>query len=188
MHLFSTGFPVILSSVFRKKNRYVKSKLFILFLVTVIVSAGIGISYANSNDTLTADGFAEGYCDVVFTSVSVSDNEVEKFVGDVGASIVNAGKGISVNIDHAYPSYEVYIDFTIQNTGSLPIDVNGLLTSSFDDSVMGCSISGFDGVSFLPSGSFLSGVLTLTVLDSIKQNSVYAFSFDFGFSNDDFTS
>jgi len=40
----------------------------VLFLVVVMVSAGVGTGYAVLADEINISGFAECYCDVAFTS------------------------------------------------------------------------------------------------------------------------
>jgi hypothetical protein len=185
-HLFPIEFPMLrrIRKLLVRKLRLhqLKSKIIIMSLIFFIASAGIGLSYAQSNGGINCDSVAESYYPMIFTDVSVSDNEVEKFIGEISADIDTEGKTITVDIDHAYPSYEVYIDFTIMNTGDTPAMVHGLTASSYDDTAMSFSLSGFEGVDTIPGGGTLDATLTITVLNTALQNSEYPFSFSFGFS------
>ena len=105
-------------------------KLGVLFIVSVIASAGMGVSYAVTNGEFNTNGVC--YPDVEFTDVSTSDNEYVKEVADVDAQIVNAGRGIDVDISNAYPGYEATINFTIMNIGDCPIYVSGVSVWSSD--------------------------------------------------------
>jgi len=185
-HLFPIEVPALrrIKRLLIRKLRLhqLKSKIIIMSLIFIIASAGIGLSYAQSNGDIDCDCMADSYYPMIFTDVSVSDNEVEKFIGEISAEIDAEGKTITVDIDHAYPSYEVYIDFTIMNTGDTPATVHGLTASSYDDTAMSYSLSGFESVDTIPCGGTLDATLTITVLNTVLENSEYPFSFSFTFS------
>jgi len=167
-------------------------KLGLLFLVAVIASAGIGVSYASFNGGYVIGGFPSCYCDVAFVgSVTAYDNEVTKFIGEVDAWFIddyNDGlyNGIWVEIAHAYPGYVVYIDFTVINAGNNPINIDGLAPGGYDPSAMAVSLTGdISTTGSLPAGDTVDGTLTITVLNGAFQNEEYEFTIDLGFYNEE---
>ena len=175
-------------------------KLCVLFLLTVIVvaAAGMGISYATNG--LNTDVIAQNWCDVAFTSAEPGDppdNEVDIDVGDVSVILisrvptlssdvpVNDGNRILVTVTTAYPGYEAYVDFTIKNMGTSIIDVNGIVLEDYNDTAMGITVTGFEGVIELVPGEELSGRLTISVLNEAEQNWQYPFVVGFGFSSEE---
>ena len=168
-----------------------KAKLGVLILLTFIISAGIGVSYAYTNGDINPLGVPSSYCDVAFVGeVYASDNEVEKFIGEVDAWLTdetNPGEynGIWVEIYHAYPSYEVYIDFTVKNTGERPIDVNGLVPISYDPLAMAFTLTGdISTTTSLDIGETVDGRLVILVLNTVNQNDCYEFEVGIGFSGE----
>jgi hypothetical protein len=162
----------------------------VLVLIAFIASAGIGVSYASLNGGYVTDGFPSCYCDVAFVgSVTAYDNEVTKFIGEVDAWLIddyNDGlyNGIWVEITHAYPCYEVYIDFTVINAGKNPINIDGLAPGGYDPSAMAVSLTGdISTTGSLPAGNTVDGTLAITVLNGALQNGEYEFTIDLGFYN-----
>jgi len=167
-------------------------RLGVLVLIAVIASAGIGVSYATINGDYDIGGFPSCYCDVAFVgSVTAYDNEVTKFIGEVDARLIddyNDGlyNGIWVEITHAYPCYEVYIDFTVINSGNNPINIDGLVPGGYNPSAMAVSLTGdISTTGSLPAGNTVDGTLTITVLNGALQNEEYEFTIDLGFYNEE---
>lgn len=168
-----------------------KGKLGLVFLVGVIAVAGMGVSYGVITNNFETNGIPGCYFDVAFVdSVYAYDNEVEKDIGTVYAELTDGYNngyydGIYVEIDHSYPTYEVYIDFTVQNTGDHPIDVNGITVTNYDNSAMSTSLSGdlADTSSIAPLEK-VDGTVNITVLNEAKMNWIYEFEIGLGFSGE----
>jgi len=155
----------------------------VLFLVVVIVSAGIGTGYAVLADEINIDDFAECYCDVGFVSVWTDDNEMDKYVADVSAVITNNGNGLSVSISNAYPGYVAYIDFAIQNMDVNPAYVGGVIIGNYDEDALDIVVSGVNpGAVLYQNGNLLVGTLTVSVLQGVMESTGYPFDVSLGFS------
>ena len=164
-------------------------KLGVLFLLAVIVvaSAGMGISYTSNG--LSIVGVPSDWCDVAFTSAAPGDppdNEDDKDVGDVTVTLDPSGNSITVDIITAYPGYEAYVDFTIANIGNKPIDVNGVVSQTYNTTALAVQVSGVEAGTVLGVGESINGNVTVRVLQGAAQNTVYQFTVGLGFSNEDY--
>lgn len=158
-----------------------KAKIGLILLAAIVVSAWTGVSYSFCNgnpvDPLIIDP------DVAFVgTVTAYDNEVGKNIGTVTASLTGPYgdglyNGIAVEILSAYPGYIAYIDFTVENTGDVPINVRGLVSDVYDHNAMSISLAGnIATISQLQAGESVSGTAVITVLNDALQNNLYAFS------------
>jgi len=172
-----------------------KKKLGLLFIVAVIASAGIGVSYASFNGGYVIGGFPSCYCDVAFVGdVFATDSDDDtKNIGDVQAWLTDEYppstglyNGIGVEITGAYPCYEVYIDFTVKNAGERLLDVGGITLENYNHSAMLTHLSGpLSDVGSLLPGEEKDGRLTIIVLNEAKMNWLYEFEIGLGFSGED---
>ena len=95
-----------------------KTKLFAAIILTMIALGTIGFSYSCLNGGWQINCYCN--CDIKFTYVTTSDNEIEKDVANVYAEKTCDGNTINAYISNAYPCYEAYINYTIKNTGCKP--------------------------------------------------------------------
>lgn len=162
----------------------IKLGVLLLLAVIVVASAGMGISYADGGIEL---GQAPScYCDVAFTSAEPGDppdNEFDKDVGHVAVTLDPSGSSITVDITTAYPGYEAYIDFTITNLGNQPIDVDGVVSETYDANALEIVVTGVAENTVLYAGESLEGTVTIKVLPGAEQNTPYPFTMGLGFSN-----
>ncbi len=145
-----------------------KKELGALLFVIIISFASMGTSFAGDKHT-------------EFTQFSFGDNEELKDVGYVSAYINQAGNLI-VTVSDAYPGYEAWVTFVIQNIGG-PEDpgmylwsisfINGN-TSKIDIDVtdpLGGSLIN----TYIDPGETLKGLLTITALPGAEQDASYSF-------------
>ncbi|MGF3585339.1 MAG: hypothetical protein ACQXXD_06450 [Thermoplasmatota archaeon] len=157
-----------------------KAKIGVLFLVSVIASASIGVSYSCVNGGIAVNRCCPP-CNVKFTDVTTADNEFDddvedpKDVGNVTAWIVECGRGIVVSIVNAYPLYEAYVNFTIKNKGSKPIHIDEVFVEDYDTTALTIDVSGATACIWISPGETLNGGLTVEILQAAKQNWEYSF-------------
>ena len=162
----------------------IKLGVFFLLAVIVVASAGMGISYADGGIELGQ--VPSCYCDVAFTSAGAGippDNEFDKNVGHVTVTRDPSGSSITVDITTAYPGYEAYIDFTITNLGNQPIDVDGVVSETYNANALEIVVTGVAENTVLYAGESLEGTVTIKVLSEAEHNTPYPFTMGLGFSN-----
>ena len=111
-----------------------KEKALALLTCIFISLSILGFIYAQWNDVVVirnvmtfGDDPDMGFVD----SLKCWDNEAPKDVGKYGcyyAELITgteAYKTLIININNAYPDYEVHCNFTVENVGTLPLHING---------------------------------------------------------------
>lgn len=163
----------------KDKEYGMKTKLCVVAMVAVIASAGFGSSYAY----LYGGPFIRNVYrtpNVKIIDFTISDNEFEegvvdpKDVGDVTAYIC-CGKTIKSFITNAYPSYKVYISFTIQNKDSKRVHIDEVSIEEYDNTAFEIAISTI-ACTWICPGETLDGLLTVHILQEAEQNSQYSFN------------
>ena len=102
-----------------------KSKMIGLFAVLMIALMAVGFAYALWDATLLINGNVEtGDVNAGFNSLSISCEDNEEGL-DVGTCSVSwpalwGSKTLEVTIDNAYPSYICWVEFTIDDLGTVP--------------------------------------------------------------------
>jgi len=134
-------------------------------------------------------GFAqENY--TVFVGYDSWDNEIEKDVGDVTAHIEDP-LNLVIYVGNAYPTYVAYVNFTIKHMGNenapevflACIDIN----NPYAGVEMDIDITDLNGdpipigTSLLP-GETLEGMITITVLNEVDEDTSYSFGVGLTFS------
>ena len=161
-----------------------KAKLCVLFLVAMMVSAGVGTSYASYTGGIHFSNCCpECYCDVKFIDATASDNEFEddvvdpKDVGSVSAQIVDDNT-ITVQVDNAYPLYRAYITFILKNTGSMPLHIDEVYLEDYDTTALYVEVTDVVACMWIDPGETATGMVTVEVLQAAKQNWQYPFHVD----------
>ena len=128
------------------------TKVAVLFLVLALALAAVGVGYAMWSKTLTIDGTVKtGEVNAIFTTATCTDTGVDPgYTKDVGScEVTGAGtQKLTITITNGYPCYTCDIDFTIDNTGTIPVkvqsfDLSGVpseLTVTWTDLVLGTQI------------------------------------------------
>jgi hypothetical protein len=149
-----------------------KTKIFALLILAMIVLSIIGYSYACRNGGIQINCYYN--CDVEFTEVTTSDNEIEKEVANVYAEICDGDK-INAYITNAYPCYEAYIDFTIKNKGNKPVHIDEVRIEDYDKTALEISIIDIIACTWISPGETINGQVTVHILQEAKQNWQYTF-------------
>lgn len=148
-----------------------KKTVAILALAIVLVSV-MSYSYASLNGTTkTCSCFG-----IEFTAVSVSDNEIGRDIGKVWAQITCDGKRIDVHMTQAYPSYEAYVNFTIMNTGTLPIHIDEVRVGPYDRDALEIETTNLAACTWISPGRTLRASEAVTILVGARQGWSYAFT------------
>jgi len=154
-----------------------KTKLFATLILTMITLSTIGYSYACWNGRIHINCYCN--CDIEFTTVTTTDNEIEKDVADVYAEITNDGNTINAYITNAYPCYEAYITYTIQNTGNKPTHFKNLTIINPNPEALEITTTNHTCTWLQPSET-IEGVTTIHILQEAKQNWQYTFQIKIG--------
>jgi len=96
----------------------------LLLLTTIISIMSIGYSLARGNIQINPYTTNNQIFKVVFIQVECWDNEKTKEVAQTTATITPDGRQIQTHLTNAYPCYTAYINFTIQNQGTLNAHIN----------------------------------------------------------------
>ena len=149
-----------------------KTKIFALLILAIIALSIIGYSYACQNGGIHINCYCN--CDVKFTSVSTSDNEIEKDVANVNAEITNEGNSITACITNAYPCYRAYITYTIKNTGCKPVHFDTLTIINDHPEALEITTTNHT-CTYLSPCDTVQGTTTVHILQPAQQNSEYTF-------------
>jgi hypothetical protein len=119
----------------RRKKLLGLSRYSILGIALIFFLGFMGLGFAFWNDSITLNSTLNtGYIEPVFTAATLSSGEEEgaedsgqAFAESIGeVEISEDGKTLSVEFDEADPNGLYYLDFTIKNNGSLPVELNDL--------------------------------------------------------------
>jgi len=150
-----------------------KNKLFAALILTMITLGTMGYSYACWNGRISINRHYN--CDIEFTTVATTDNEIEKDVADVYAEITCDGDTINAYTTNGYPCYEAYIDFTIKNTGNKPIHIDQVTIGDYDKTALEIEMTNIIACTWISPCETINGQLTVHILQEAKQNWQYTF-------------
>jgi len=155
-----------------------KTKLFAAIILTMIALGTIGFSYSCLNGGWQINCYCN--CDVKFTYVTTSDNEIEKDVAAVTATI-NCGHTINAYITNAYPCYRAYINYTIKNTGCKPVHFDSVTIINDYPEALEITTTNHT-CTWLSSCETVKGTTSVHILQPAKQDWQYNFQIKIGFS------
>jgi len=150
-------------------------KLFATLILTMIILTAIGYSYAYSNSGIHINS----NCDIEFTTVTTTDNEIEKDVANVHAQITPDGNTIQTYISNAYPCYQAHITYTIQNTGNKPTHFTNTTITNPNPEALEITTTNHT-CTWLQPGETTEGTTTVHILQPAKQNEQYTFQIKIG--------
>lgn len=161
------------------KNGKVIGVISTLMLVMV---ATTGVAFALWSKTLLISGQTQtGKLNVGFEPpVIISDNEIDKDVGETTASLVDLdGDGvydkIVVTINNAYPSYEAYIDCKIKNYGTIPAIIQSIDVNAPPELTVEINWFIYPGMQLDPGDETIAEIY-VHVLQAASQGSTYTFT------------
>jgi hypothetical protein len=149
-----------------------------MLTLTIIALLTMGYSYACQNGGIN---IKPNTFDVAFTNVIANDNEAEIDVATTHAQITRDENTINVYISNAYPCYEAYITYTIQNMGKMPAHFNSLTITNPNPEALEITTTDHTGT-WLQPGQTTQGTTTIRILQEAKQNWQYQFQISIGIS------
>ena len=152
-------------------------KLLFALALTILTLTAIGYSYACTNGGITINCYCN--CDVKFTSVTFWDNEIEKDVANVYATLSCDKDTINVIITNGYPCYRAYINYTIKNTGCRPVYFENLTITNPNPEALDITTTNHTGTWLQPCQT-ISGLTTAHILQQAQQNWTYQFQIKIG--------
>lgn len=153
-----------------------KAKIFALLILTMIALSTIGYSYACWNGGIRINHYCSGRkCDVEFTKVVTTDNEIDENVANVCAEIEGSKDKIEICITDSYPCYEAYINFTIENTGNKPTLIDGIIIGDYDETALEIETTKMIVCTWISPSETKNGQLTVHTLQEARQNWQYTF-------------
>ena len=154
-------------------------KLAAILTLTVIALLTIGYGYGRKNSGI--DNKPDKF-DLAFISVVAGDNEAEIDVAVASAQITPDGNTINVYISNAYPGYEAYIIYTIQNKGEIPARFDSLTIKNPNPEVLEITSTDHTYV-WLQPGQTVQGEATIHILEKAEENQQYTFQIIMGLSS-----
>lgn len=156
-----------------------KTKMAAVFAALMIALMAVGVSYAMWDKTLYINGTVNtGEVNAIFTTATCT--EVPEAEGkDVGSCTVEGAgtQTLTVTILNGYPCYGCTVDFTVDNTGSIPVKVQSLtvvppqpeISFTFAGIAVGDQIDG---------GASQAGSILIHVEQSADELETYTFSIE----------
>jgi predicted ribosomally synthesized peptide with SipW-like signal peptide len=157
-----------------------RNKFAVLAILLIVALAATSVGYAYWTETIDINGTVQaGNLDVAFvddapTTPTTSDNENSLDVATCSADVSDDGNELVIEIGNAYPGYECYIDFGVENVGSIPVDLNEIVLGAVDDALEVTPV----GVSAdnLAVGGTIDGMIMVKVNESAVEGETYTFS------------
>jgi hypothetical protein len=150
-----------------------------MLILTIIVLLTMGYSYASQYGGIN---FTKDNFDIAFTDVIANDNEAEMDVATTLAQIAQDGNTINVYILNAYPGYEVYITYTIQNRGEIPARFDSLTIKNPNPEALKITTTDHT-YTWLQPGQTVQGTTTIQLWESAEENQQYNFQIIMGLSS-----
>ncbi|MGQ9781606.1 MAG: hypothetical protein ACUVQ8_05050 [Nitrososphaeria archaeon] len=154
-------------------------KKIVFAIVMLLISLNlIGYSLACSNGGIEINWGSN--CNAAFVKVTTSDNEDVKDVGNVRAQISCDRDTIQMYVANAYPNYEAYVSYVIQNVGCKPIHIDVIKLT--DTNPTAIEVINNDLVcTWLGQYQKVQGLTTIRVVQAAKENWMYDFKVEIGF-------
>jgi hypothetical protein len=154
-----------------------KTKIFTLLTLAIIALTTIGYSYACWNGGIQIDCYCN--CNLTFTKVTTTDNEIEKNIATITATISPDGNTITATITNAYPSYTATITYTIKNTGNNPIQFTTLTITNPNPEALQITTTNHTETVLSPCQT-ITGTTTIHTLQEARENWQYQFQIKIG--------
>jgi len=160
-----------------------KNKLLVALILAMITLGTIGYSFACQNGGVHVNCCPPPSCncDVRFTTVITSDNEVEKDIAKVRAEINSDGDTINAWISNGYPCYRAYVNYTVKNKGTCPLHFDSLTIINPNPEAMEIATTNFT-CTWLQPCETVKGTTSVHILQPAKQDWEYKFQIKIGVS------
>lgn len=148
--------------------------IFVTLLFGLLVAAA---TYAYWSQTLTVSGtVGTGILDANITAATTGDNENVYDVGAINYAIAQDLKSATITITNAYPGYVAWANFSVTNTGTIPVKLSDTVNNPNSEIDVTTSWTGLDSNGVLLPGQTAHLNVTTTVTDLAAQNSTYTFT------------
>ena len=156
--------------VIRGNNKVHHSMWQILWIALVLSISSAGISAAGWQEgTQTIGTVTTGKIKPVFTEVRwVGETD---FLCTVDPQIEGDGQTMTLYVENAYPDYQVRLDYTIKNLGSVPVRYQ-LEAADYESDIVKV-VNQFPEEVLEGNGGSAEGTLTLTVGGNIPEEGTY---------------
>ena len=155
-------------------------RLLTTLALIIITLMTIGYSYACQNGGIHINCYCHCNCDVKFTQVITWDNEIEKDVAAITATIEGCNDDtIEAYITNGYPCYTAYINYTIKNIGCKPIHFNSLTIINPDPEALEI-ITTNHTCTWLSPYETVQGTTIIHILQQAKEDWQYRFQIKIG--------
>jgi hypothetical protein len=149
-----------------------KKRLLVALLLTLIALGTIGYSYACFNGGFFINGYCN--CNIEFTAVTTTDNEIEKNVAAITAQITCDRNTINAYITNAYPCYQAHITYTIRNKGNRPVHFSSVTIINPNPEALEITTTNHTCI-WLQPWQTVQGTTTVHALQAAQQNWQYTF-------------
>jgi hypothetical protein len=109
-------------------------KIILICLGLVLALGSMGVGYALWSDSLYLEGTINtGEVDVCLVSIASDDVGIDLgYTKDVGVTTVGITDCYNgwVTVDNAYPSYENFVHFTTEITGTVPVILEDIIITN----------------------------------------------------------
>jgi hypothetical protein len=156
-------------------------KIGILCLALVLALGTMGIGLAQWTETLTITGNATtGDLSVKFGNPAPSTTDSDGGMANGGtctATVSGVGtesETLTITITNGYPCYTCTVDFDVENDGSIPVDLGGVLLSGVPAQIS-VTATGANAQDLAVGGKD-AGQIVIHVEDSAAENGNYSFT------------
>jgi hypothetical protein len=149
-----------------------RNKLLATFVLALIALASIGYSYTSLTGWIYSDDVSN--CSMKFIFVTTSDNEHGNNIANVSACIAFDGWTIFTCISNAYPDYEAYVNYTIQNAGNRPIHIENITAVNPNSKSLKITTTNLTCTWLQPSET-VKGSATILILQQAREKWLYIF-------------
>ena len=155
-------------------------RLLTTLALIIITLMATGYSYAYRNGGIHINCYCHCYCNVKFTQVITWDNEIEKDVAAITATIEGCNDDtIEAYITNGYPCYTAYINYTIKNIGCKPIHFNSLTIINPNPEALEITTTNHT-CTWLSPYETVQGTTTIHILQQAKEDWQYRFQIKIG--------
>lgn len=149
-----------------------------IFMTLLFGLLVVAATYASWSQTLSISGtVSTGTLNANITAATTGDNENLYNVGRVSYTIDSTQKSATITISNAYPGYVAWVNFSIKNTGTIPIKLIDTVNNNNSDEIhVTTSWTGLDSNGVLLPGQTAHLNVTTYVTNSAAQNSTYKFT------------
>ncbi len=149
----------------------------VAFAILILALGLTGVAYAHWSETVYISGTVEtGFLDVAIEAGDSWDTEPEeKDVSYIHCWVEDGGQHtLQVEIVNGYPNIDYYQEFTITNTGTIPVHTYQYFTNPYPD-LLNIVITGVHSLQVHP-GETVSGLIHVNVAQEASQNAIYQFN------------